>query len=240
MAAKKVYKFDFEDYKRGLSRREQKEFCDQYKPLVYKITKQFTSKIKVEWERVESMAWEGFSLALVKYDPKRSSMNFMQYAGFAIRNSILTGLDNELRVVKLSAYAQQKIGEMYGSKGLFNTVSLDVTNDDQDKGNSSEQSNMESKPRHKNLYDRPIQEKFSDGDLYEYIYARVEEKFKPRDCEMFYMAFGLKDYDEMKGKEIAKVYGVSEGLVSQKVGNIVKYIRKDTDMCEMLARLLDQ
>ena len=126
------------------------------------------------------------------------------------------------------------------SKGLFNTVSLDVTNDDQDKGNSSETSNMESKPKHRNLYDRPVQEKFSDGDLYEYIYARVEEKFKPRDCEMFYMAFGLKDYDEMKGKEIAKVYGVSEGLVSQKVGNIVKYIRKDTDMCEMLARLLDQ
>lgn len=236
MAAKRVYKWSFEDYKNGtLSKSQEKEFVKQFEPLVFKITKQFTSRVKIEWERVLSMAWEGFSLALVKYDPSRSSMSFVQYAGFSIRNNILSSLDNELRTVKLSAYAQARVSEKYGSKGLFNTVSIDAP---ARRGDSD--SDQESRPVHRNLLDRPVQEKFSDGDTFEYIYQRLEERFRPRDCDMFYKAFGLKDFDEKRGKEIAQEYGVSEGLVSQKVNKIIRYMRQDSDICDMLARMLDQ
>ena len=54
------------------------------------------------------------------------------------------------------------------------------------------------------------------------------------------MTFGLKDENEEKGKDIAKMLGVSEGLVSQKVKKIVTWIRKDNDLCEMLSNLLER
>lgn len=234
---KQNYKYEFSDYK-NLDKRGQREFCKQFEPLVNKITKQFVSKVHIEWERVSSMAWEGFSIALQKYNPDKSTMNFVQYAGFSIRNNILTSLDNELRIVKLSAYAQGKIEEMYGSKGLFNTISMDAPAFTNDK-NDNETSTGE-RPNHKNMFDRPVQEQFSDGNIFDYIYQRIESQFSERDCDMFYKSFGLKEFEETKGKDIAKEYGVSEGLVSQKIKRIIKYIRKDNDMCEMLAHLLDQ
>ena len=55
---------------------------------------------------------------------------------------------------------------------------------------------------------------------------------------MFYMSFGLNGYEETKGKDIAIEFGVSEGLVSQKIKKIIQYIRKDEELCEILANLL--
>ena len=42
----------------------------------------------------------------------------------------------------------------------------------------------------------------------------------------------------MKGKDIAKEYNISEGLVSQKIKRITTWIRKDNELCEMLANLV--
>ena len=74
-------------------------------------------------------------------------------------------------------------------------------------------------------------------DIYEYLYVRLEEKFSPRDCQIFYMSFGLKDYEETTGKDIAIELGISQCGVSNKLKRIVEYIRKDNDLCEMLAKL---
>jgi DNA-directed RNA polymerase specialized sigma subunit len=51
------------------------------------------------------------------------------------------------------------------------------------------------------------------------------------------MAFGLNGYEEFKGKEIAKELKISEGLVSQKIKKITKWIKQDADLCEMLQNL---
>lgn len=233
----KNYKYEFEDYKK-LGLREKNEFCKQFEPLVNKITKQFVSKINIEWARVSSMAWEGFSIALQKYDPNKSKMNFIQYAAFSIRNNILTGLDNELRIVKLSAYAQNKIEEKYGSKSLFNTISIDAPVFDNNDKNNNDQT-VEERPCHENMFDKPVQEHFSDGNVFEYMYQRIEAIFSPRDCDIFYKTFGLKDFEETKGKDIAKEYKISEGLVSQRLKKVISFIKKDNDLCEMLAHLLD-
>lgn len=210
---------------KGISQTQKNALAKQYEPLVNKITKQFVEKVKVNWDDIKSMAWEGFALAIETYDDSRSKMNFTQFAGFAIRNNILTSLDNELRTVKLSNYAQKKAIE--AGEAIFNSVSIDAPSHNDD----------ELKPREyvMNMYQN---EKFSDGDVFEYLYSRIEEQFAERDCEMFYMTFGLKDYDEMKGKEIAKNFGVSEGLVSQKVKKVIMFIRKDRDLCEVLSNLL--
>jgi DNA-directed RNA polymerase specialized sigma subunit len=138
----------------------------------------------------------------------------------------LTSLDNELRTVKMSNYAQKKANE--AGEPVFNSVRIDI---------SITQNDDERKPR-EIKYGMFENEKFSNGDVYQYLYHRLDSEFPLRDCNMFYMAFGLKDFEETKGKDIAKEFGISEGLVSQKLKKIISFIRKDNDICEMLQNLI--
>ena len=73
----------------------------EYEPLVNKLTKQFVDKVHYPWAEIKSMAYEGLAIALHTYDPQRSKMTFTQFAGFAIRNNILTCLDNEIRTIPI-------------------------------------------------------------------------------------------------------------------------------------------
>lgn len=206
---------------------ERNQLAKQYEPLVNKLTKQFAEHVAVGWYEIKSMAYEGLALAIEKYDDERSKMNFTQFAAFAIRNNILTCLDNESRTVKMSNYAQKKAIE--AGETLFTSVSIDrsIRQDD------------ENKPLEIKL-GMVSNETFSDGDVFEYLYIRLEENFSERDCKIFYKTFGLKNEDEEKGKDIAKSMGISEGLVSQRVKKVISWIRKDTDLCEVLSNLLER
>lgn len=209
-----------------LTNEEKNNIVSKYEPLINKITKQYAEKIKYNWEDIKSMAYEGLVLALIKYDKNKSNMNFTQYAAFSIRNNILTSLDNELRVVKLSNYAQKKTEQAGNS--LFNTVSIsDKFNDENDKKISPKEIILK-------MYE---DEKFSNGDIFNYLKIRLEEEFSLRDCIIFYKAFGLNGYEELKGKEIAEELNISKGLVSQRLKNIINFIKKDRDLCEMLSNL---
>lgn len=212
---------------KNLTSREKDNLVKQYEPLVNKLTKQFSAKVAVSWMEIKSMAYEGLALAIEQYDDSRSNMNFMQYAAFAMRNNILTCLDNESRTVKMSNYAQKKAAEL--GETTFNTVSID----------RSIRADEEKKPLEVKL-GMVSNETFSDGDTFEYLYTRLDEEFDARDKEMFYMTFGLHGYDDMKNKDIAKHFGVSEALTSQKVKKVIKWIRKDTDLCEVLSNLLER
>lgn len=196
----------------------------KYDRLVNKLIKQFFDKGLTDWEQIKSMAWEGFAIAMNTYDDTKSTMNFTQFAAFSIRNNILTSLDNELRTVKLSAYAQKKTLEE--GNPLYNTVSIDTRmRDDEENSGRELRLNMSE------------DDKFSDGDVYTYIYQRLEEEFSERDCKMFYLIFGLKGYEVHKNKEVAAALGISEGLVSQKIKKITTWMRKDEEICEMLKNL---
>lgn len=218
---------------KDLTQEEKNKLAIQYKPLVNKLVNQWYKKGLTTWDQLESMAYEGLALAINTYDDEKSKMNFMQYAAFAIRNNILTSLDNELRTVKMSNYMQKKATEKGDT--LFNTVSMDgmITENDKDWRNRGDYA-----LGHKASIAISTRPKFADGDVFEYVCDRLESQFPDRDCKMFYKAFGLKGYDDMKGKDIAQEYGVSEGLVSQKIKKITSWIRKDTEMCEMLQNLL--
>ena len=211
-----------------MNEREKNELVIKYEPLVNKLTKQFVDKVHAPWDDIKSMAYEGLAIAMNTYDSERSSMTFTQFAGFAIRNNILTSLNNELRTVKLSAYAQKKATEM--GETVFNTISLDIcANNENENGISTAK------------YWSALSEsaKFADGDIFETLYSKLEERFSPRDCEIFYMTFGLKDYDVIKGKDIAEHFNISRSSVSIKVNVIISYIRKDEDLMEILANLLN-
>lgn len=211
-----------------MNEREKNELVIKYEPLVNKLTKQFVDKVHAPWEDIKSYAYEGLAIAMNTYDSERSSMTFTQFAGFAIRNNILTSLNNELRTVKLSAYAQKKATEM--GEAVFNTISLDIcTNNENENGIST--------AKYWSALSEPA--KFADGDIFETLYSKLEERFSPRDCEIFYMTFGLKDHDVIKGKDIAEHFNISRSSVSIKVNVIISYIRKDEDLMEILSNLLN-
>lgn len=204
---------------------ERNTLIKSHEPLVNKLTKQFVDKVHYPWDEIKSMAYEGLAIALHTYDPNRSNMSFTQFAGFAIRNNILTCLDNEVRTIKLSAYAQKKTAER--GESLFNTISLDVNND-----------NDETKEKSVYSLIPPQEERFSDGDVFETLYTKLGDNFSARDCEIFYRYFGLNSHEEEKGKDIATYFGISCSLVSNRLNAIIQYIQKDEDLVEILSNLL--
>ena len=210
-----------------LTKKEETELVFKYEPLVNKLVSQFYSSVQCSWDDHKSMAYEGLVLAMRKYDKNRSSQSFTQFAAYAIRNNLLSGLNNELRTVKLSAYAQKKVTDSGGT--LFNTVSIDRSVP----GDDSEDS---LKPREvvMNMYEN---EKFSNGDVLQYLYSRLNDQFTTIDREIFYYTYGLNGHEEMSGKQIAKHFMISEGRVSQRLKKVLEFIRQDKDLCEMLATL---
>lgn len=208
-----------------LTQTEKNKLAIQYEGLVNKMTYQFANKVAMDWNDIKSMAYEGLALAIEQYDSERSSMNFMQFAAFAIRNNILTSLDNEARTIKMSAYNQKKAKE----EGITNykiRIDLQVNQPDDD-----------SKAIKEMVLGTYEDAKFADGDVFETIYEMLEEEFSSRDCEIFFRTFGLNGYDEEKCKDIAKSFNLSIGMVSIVNKKIIKYIRSNENMCELLANL---
>lgn len=208
-----------------LTNAEKNQMVKQYEPLVNKLVNQFVSRVAIGWNEVKSMAYEGLVIAMNTYDEEKSSMNFTQFAAFAIRNNILTSLDNELRTVKMSAYNQKKAAE--AGEASFSTVRIDMNSTDDDDRRKPQEIKL-------GMYEN---EKFSDGDVFEYMYSRLEAKFSMRDCQIFYRLYGLNGFEDMTGVEVAKLYGLSVPSISIINKKIITYIKKDTELCEMLANL---
>ena len=213
-----------------MTNREKNELVLKYEPLVNKLTKQFVDKVHAPWNDIKSYAYEGLAIAMNTYDADKSSMTFTQFAGFAIRNNILTSLNNELRTVKLSAYAQKKAID--SGEATFNTVSIEG---DWTPGNDNGYTGTLKTKEWMQLKTDAL---FADGDVFETLYSTLEDNFSARDCEIFYMTFGLKEYDVIKGKDIAVHFNISRSSVSIKINNIIEFIRKDNDLMEILSNLL--
>lgn len=210
-----------------LTQEEKNKLAADHERLVNKMTSQFFNKGVGDWDAIKSMAYEGLAIAINTYDSDKSSMTFTKFAAFYILNTIRTSLDKESRIVTLSNYAQKKWKATYGEKALFNSVRLSQTNDDSNHRTSSSEYKMKAYTA----------DKFSDGDVYEYMYSRIDETFQERDRKIFYMAFGLNGFTMTTGKDIAEELNVSEGLVSQKIKKMAAWIRKDQEMCEALQTL---
>ena len=144
-------------------------------------------------------------------------MTFRQYAGFAIKNAILCGLGNELRTVRMCRYAREKAQER--GETLFNSVSLEVR----------------SVNKHVTAIHTP--NSFENGNIYEYLYSRLEERFSERDCIIFYKSFGLKGYSDQRNHELALEYGKSDATISQTIKKIIRFIRQDGELMEAMQDL---
>ena len=69
--------------------KQKAELVVQYEPLINKLTAQFFHKVQYNWDDLKSYAYEGFALALNKYDSERSEMSFMSFAAYEMRNNIM-------------------------------------------------------------------------------------------------------------------------------------------------------
>lgn len=199
----------------------------QYEPLVNKMVKQYFGKVQAGWDDLKSMAYEGLVQAMNSYDPERSKMTFTQFAAFAIRNNILNSLSEELRTVKMSSYMQEKAEK----EGLpsFSSVSLTTIC-----GETGGEDSYSREGRY-GLYESA---KFENGDVYEYMYMRLDAEFGERELDIFYSYFGLKGRKETPLQDLAKKYGVTSGRASQQLNKVIRFIRQDEDLREMLSSLI--
>ena len=197
----------------------------QFGRLINKITAQEYRKVDYPWDEIYSMALEGFVNAMNEYDPARSSMTFAQYAGFAILNNIHNRMTEECRTVRFTSYAVEQARKSGSTQ--FTTVRI----------NTSISDNDDMKPRETKL-GMVEQEKFSNGDVYEYLYSRIDEQFNTADRVCFYAYYGLNGMEEMQVSELAKMYHVTSGRISQRIKKVIRFIQKDPDLCEMLGSLM--
>lgn len=204
------------------------QLVKKFEPLICKLTSQFHHQTVGNWDDIKSMAYLGFVLAIRKYDENRSNMSFKSFAAFMMKNTIMTCLTNESRVVKLPFEEQKSLKE--SGQSTFNRASIDyqISEDNEQKPKDNQMGLAIATPA-----------KFDDGDVLEYLYTRLEQQFNTMDCEIFYMTFGLKNHEELQNKEIAKKLNLSEGRISQRKKEIIKFIRQDNDLCEMLASLMN-
>lgn len=203
------------------------ELAKQFSKLINKITAQEYRKVQYPWDEIYSMAMEGFVNAMNEYDPTRSKMTFTQYAGFAILHNIHNRITEECRTVRYTGYAVEQAKKE--GRTQFTTVRIDTAiNNDSD----------ERKPREVKL-GMVQKDDFSDGDVFEYLYSRIDAEFNEIDRNCFYSYYGLKGLEEKQVAELAKYYGVTSGRISQRIKRVIRYIQKDENLFEMLGSLLD-
>ena len=203
------------------------ELVKQYKPLINKITFQFYNRIKmISWEDTLSMAYEGFALAAKNYDETRSKLTFGQYAAWCMRNNILTSIDNELRTVKLSNYAQKRATKL--GHNTYNTISI---------------TNIEGKDstwlNHSREYIFGLYEEQSetDEDVNMLILPFIKRKFGEKQCDIFEKYFGLgKYYDSnISVKDIANSYGCTSGYISQQIKRMTNAIQNNSKLIDQIS-----
>lgn len=207
------------------SDRERNEVAKAFEPLVSKLVNQFYKSVDMSWDELKCMAYEGLVKAMNTFDPTQSKLNFTQFAAYAIRYNMLNSITREAHAVKMTSYGMSEIKK--AGKSGFISVSLD---------NYTSYSNTPAEMKI-GAYYTP---KFANGNVFDYMYDELGGKFSDVELDIFYSYFGLNGRDETKLKDIAKGHGISSSRASQHLGKVLRYIRNDENMLEMLSQLISR
>ena len=202
----------------------------QYMGMVHKILSEFVGKSKLNKSELMSAALAGFTEAMNtwrrsdKDDSK--SVPFKTYAAYKVRWAIQHEISLYSGTITGSAYLRWKDGN-----AGFNGVSLDGFNfDSEDEFKQDRIAALGSDT----MKDFDLK---SEDDLMKDLYKFLDGKFKHRDVDIFYRYFGLNGYNKEKGKDIAKVFGVSAQMVTGIVQMIIRELKKDKKAMELLRDL---
>ena len=229
------------------------QLARQFKPLVNKIVAQQQKVLKTDWGTLESMGYEGLAIAMNTYDPERSGMTFTQYAAFSILNNIRNCSCTELHTVKLTSYTQDQIRKANAKvkqeqeanedpyvastapAGIGTTTFTSVSISNVMNPNS-DNDNMNREMRY-GIYESA---KFADGDVFEQMRLEIDANCNKTDAYCFYHYFGICGYPEKQVAELAEEFKVTSGRISQRLKKVIDFIKKNEDLCESLASLLEQ
>lgn len=210
-----------------IKRRDMNSVSNELIELTKKIAYQFCVKNagRIDYDSIYSAGLEGLAMALKQYDPEKSSQSLSKYSGWCIRNYILQYITNDSRPVKYTPYAYKKSKE---SGEVVSSVRFDTIFGDEEKS-----SNIESR------IGLAEEENFSNcTDQLSYLRLRLEHSglSKPS-IQAFYAIYGLDGNEEIKLTVYAKQVNLTPGRVSQMVGKVIKWIKGDQNLLEVLATL---
>lgn len=204
--------------------KERERLFIQYKNLMFKIVNQYTGKLPLPFEDIVGAAMEGFTKALNSYKTG-TSQSFQQYAGWCMRNNILTTANEEGHVVKFNAYQQKKAKE----RGESTFISQSISNIYED--------TQEDKLEILGTED-PEFDNFDETEALTNLFTWMEYNFSKRDCEIFYLYFGLNGRPQTKGIDIAKQFKVSAATVTVTNKKIIKKVKENPVLLDNLRELL--
>lgn len=198
---------------------EREKLARQYMPLVKKISYQLFNKSSLEYEEVEGYAWEGFVLAMNKYDPERSNLSFKQYAAWSIRNSILNGINADSRTIKVSYYKQKQMKENEQEMPFSISLEKNFSNDD-------------------HLYELGFEDNILFDNPWEVLIKELNREFKPEWVDMFLSIYGIDGRETVSCKELAKKYNISPALITVRKNKMIKYIQSKQELLDVLYDLM--
>jgi RNA polymerase sigma factor (sigma-70 family) len=184
----------------------------QYENLVYKIAHSLKNTTNLPFE---DLVQEGFIAVIEAHDTYRegTSQTLFQYIGWMIRYRMqVVGARNGQLMSGYSNYQRKVNGatcSMVDTDTCANTIKSDL--------NTDSMLNMEM--------------------VFDYIFKRMEEQFSWRDCEIFYKAFGLKNYVMEKSCEIAKQYSTTPANITIIKNKIIKFLKSNEDTLNLLEDL---
>lgn len=215
----------------------------QYTPLIHKIIRQWIGKSNLGVDDLLSVAYEGITYAMNKFgkrkvrdengkwvegdkDEKMAKYSFKQFAAYCIDNFIREEIKHKSHLVRVPASQQSRERKDKGHNTKTYAVSGDVGIGKNDNGNVRTLFDILDTGENGNKsVDNEDLEKLWKG-----VYKKLEDNFKERDLEIFYSLFGLNGHKQIKGKELAKKYGIGESAITPIKKKIIKFIKDDSTL----------
>lgn len=229
------------------SEKSRNEIAKRYEPLVHKICRQYHGKSNLSYEDLLASAYEGLTYAMNNFGKKRSNKDdindetvnkytFGQFAAYMIRFHILGTIENESRIVRISKSQQKKERTETGKISKNNSVSGDkqIGVHNSDEGN-------------KTLFDFIDSQEYSDSSLdrqdlaklWDNIYDKIKEKFGEKIFNIWCSFYGINGSKELKNKELADKYDVSNSSITYYCFKVNNYLQKDKEMFNMLQEVYE-
>lgn len=197
-----------------------------YTPIVNKIVNQYVGKSKLTRSDLMSAAMEGFAKAIEQWDRSKNQL-FKTYLSYRVQQQILNEIDEHGHTLSgTNWYATAK----YGAE-MLDAVSIDGLSRNED--GEIKQDRLAALG-----YNDDGRNEEADVEQWKKVFDILEKKFKQRDLDIFYRYFGLNGYKREKSKDIAKMYGMSEGNIRNSVINkMIAFLKKDKSALELLMDL---
>ncbi len=225
-----------------------------YIPLVIKIANSFVGKCGFDRGELISSGNEGLIKAMMTYrkpesneidsmdiddsekkeGKKMKGLTFRQYAGWCIRNQILSDINQYSRTVRINSYQYDKMKEKGDMSPSF-IASLDqiASGDSEEGGNTDRIPELGEDPTV--FRSDPSKE---DSNLKE-LFKIIDDRFPMKKASIFYRIFGLNGYKQASARTIGAEMGLSEIRVSQIKKEIILYLKTNKKALPLLLSLRD-